>query len=161
MVAVYGGVGYREQKTKLHQGVDLVVACPGRLEDLIAQGDVRLDDVDLVVIDEADRMADMGFLPSVKRLLELTSNSRQTVLFSATLDGDVAVLTQRYQRDPVRHESEVQEDAPGDAEHVFWKVQRADRSGARRRGDHHAPIDHLHPHAPWCRPPGAPARGQA
>ncbi len=127
MVAVYGGVGYREQKTKLHQGVDLVVACPGRLEDLIAQGDVRLDDVDLVVIDEADRMADMGFLPSVKRLLELTSNSRQTVLFSATLDGDVAVLTQRYQRDPVRHESEVQEDAPGDAEHVFWKVQRADR----------------------------------
>ncbi len=127
MVAVYGGVGYGGQKSKLHQGVDVVVACPGRLEDLIAQGDVRLDDVDFVVVDEADRMADMGFLPSVKRILELTSAGRQTVLFSATLDGDVAVLTERYQKDPVRHESEVQQDAPGDMEHVFWKVQRADR----------------------------------
>ena len=125
MVAVYGGVGYGQQ-TRLHQGVDLVVACPGRLEDLIAQGDVELGDVDLVVIDEADRMADMGFLPAVKRILDMTSSERQTVLFSATLDGDVAVLTQRYQSDPVRHESEVQDDAPR-CRARFWKVQRADR----------------------------------
>jgi superfamily II DNA/RNA helicase len=127
MVAVYGGVGYGGQRARLHQGVDLVVACPGRLEDFIAQGDVRLEDVDLVVIDEADRMADMGFLPAVKRILDMTSSRRQTVLFSATLDGDVATLTERYQRDPVRRESDVQQDAPGDAEHVFWKVDRADR----------------------------------
>ena len=127
MVAVYGGVGYGGQRGRLQQGVDLVVACPGRLEDFIAQGDVRLEDVDIVVIDEADRMADMGFLPAVKRILDMTSSRRQTVLFSATLDGDVATLTQRYQHDPVRHESDVQQDAPGDAEHVFWKVNRADR----------------------------------
>jgi superfamily II DNA/RNA helicase len=127
MVAVYGGVSYGSQRSRLQQGVDLLVACPGRLEDLIDQGVVDLRDVDLVVVDEADRMADMGFLPAVKRLLDMTASDRQTILFSATLDGDVAVLTQRYQRDPVRHESEVQEDAPSDVEHHFWKVERTDR----------------------------------
>jgi superfamily II DNA/RNA helicase len=127
MVAVYGGVSYGSQRSRLQQGVDLLVACPGRLEDLIDQGVVDLRDVDLVVVDEADRMADMGFLPAVKRLLDMTSSDRQTVLFSATLDGDVAVLTQRYQRDPVRHESEVQDDAASDVEHHFWKVDRTDR----------------------------------
>jgi superfamily II DNA/RNA helicase len=127
MVAVYGGVSYGSQRSRLQQGVDLLVACPGRLEDLIDQGVVDLRDVDLVVVDEADRMADMGFLPAVKRLLDMTSSDRQTIMFSATLDGDVAVLTQRYQRDPVRHESEVQEDAASDVEHHFWKVERTDR----------------------------------
>ena len=127
MASIYGGVGYGPQKRQLHQGVDLLVACPGRLEDLIAQGDVDLRDVDFVVVDEADRMADMGFLPAVRRLLEMTSRDRQTILFSATLDRDVAVLTQRYQRDPVRHESELQEHAVNDVEHVFWMIDRADR----------------------------------
>ncbi|HEY6629696.1 MAG TPA: DEAD/DEAH box helicase [Acidimicrobiia bacterium] len=127
MASVYGGVSYTPQRRQLHQGVDLLVACPGRLEDLINQGDVDLRDVDVVVVDEADRMADMGFLPAVRRLLEMTSPTRQTILFSATLDGDVAVLTQRYQRDPVRHESDVQEDAESDVEHVFWMIDRADR----------------------------------
>lgn len=128
IVPVYGGVSYGPQRSKLQQGVDLVVACPGRLEDLIAQGTVDLRDVDLVVVDEADRMADMGFLPAVKRILDMTSSDRQTILFSATLDGDVAVLTERYQNNPVRHHSEVQEDAASDAEHHFWKVDRADRT---------------------------------
>jgi superfamily II DNA/RNA helicase len=127
MASVYGGVSYAPQRRQLHQGVDILVACPGRLEDLINQGDVDLRDVDVVVVDEADRMADMGFLPAVRRLLEMTSPTRQTILFSATLDGDVAVLTQRYQRDPVRHESDVQEDAESDVEHVFWMIDRADR----------------------------------
>jgi len=127
MASIYGGVGYGPQRRQLHQGVDLVVACPGRLEDLIAQGDVDLRDVDFVVVDEADRMADMGFLPAVRRLLEMTSRDRQTVLFSATLDRDVAVLTERYQRNPVRHESELQEHAANDVEHVFWMIDRADR----------------------------------
>jgi len=128
IVPVYGGVSYGPQRSKLQQGVDLVVACPGRLEDLIAQGTVDLRDVDVVVVDEADRMADMGFLPAVKRILDMTSSTRQTILFSATLDGDVAVLTQRYQNNPVRHHSDVQEDAASDAEHHFWKVDRADRT---------------------------------
>jgi superfamily II DNA/RNA helicase len=127
IAAVYGGVSYGPQRSRLQQGVDLVVACPGRLEDLIEQGVVNLRDVDLVVVDEADRMADMGFLPAVRRLLDMTSPERQTILFSATLDGDVKVLTERYQRDPVRHHSEVQEDAASDAEHHFWRVDRADR----------------------------------
>ena len=127
LAAVYGGVPYGKQRSRLQQGVDLLVACPGRLEDLIEQGVVDLRDVDLVVVDEADRMADMGFLPAVKRILDMTSRDRQTILFSATLDGDVKVLTERYQRNPVRHLSDVQEDAASDAEHHFWKVERADR----------------------------------
>jgi len=126
-VSVYGGVGYGAQRQALRKGVDVLVACPGRLEDLIQAGDVRLDEVDLVVVDEADRMADMGFLPAVKRLLDATDPERQTVLFSATLDGDVKVVTDRYQRDPVRHEvGDVEPDLTS-ARHVFWKVAHLDR----------------------------------
>jgi superfamily II DNA/RNA helicase/cold shock CspA family protein len=103
------------------------VACPGRLEDLITTRDVNLDEIEIVVIDEADRMADMGFLPSVKRLLDATPTDRQTVLFSATLDGDVKVVTDRYQRNPVRHEvGEVEPDLTT-MRHVFWKVAHPDR----------------------------------
>ena len=101
---VYGGVGYGPQLKALRDGVDIQVACPGRLEDLIDQGAVSLADVDRVVLDEADRMADMGFMPAVRRLLNQTSSNRQTLLFSATLDGDIAKLTRDYQSDPLRHE---------------------------------------------------------
>lgn len=125
---VYGGVGYAGQVTALRRGVDLLVACPGRLEDLISQGLVHLDEVDKVVIDEADRMADMGFLPVVRRLLDQTATPRQTVLFSATLDGDVAQLTADHQRNPVRHE--VGEETPDItvADHVFWLAGTANRT---------------------------------
>lgn len=104
VIAVYGGVGFGPQVTKLKRGVDLMVACPGRLQDLIDQGHVSLDRVDQVVVDEADRMADMGFLPAVRALLDMTSTNRQTVLFSATLDNDVKILRDQYQNDPARHE---------------------------------------------------------
>ena len=126
---VYGGVGYGPQIAALRRGVDILVACPGRLEDLIEQGLVDLRAVDHVVLDEADRMADMGFMPAVRRLLEQTSSDRQTLLFSATLDGDVAKLTRDHQRDPVHHE--VGEDTPDitAARHLFWKVPRAERTG--------------------------------
>ena len=126
---VYGGVGYGPQIAALRRGVDILVACPGRLEDLIERGLVDLGHVDHVVLDEADRMADMGFMPAVRRLLDQTSSDRQTVLFSATLDGDVAKLTRDHQRDPVRHE--VGEDTPDitAARHLFWKVARAERTG--------------------------------
>ena len=125
---VYGGVGYGPQLQALSRGVDILVACPGRLEDLIGQGAVSLSAVDRIVLDEADRMADMGFMPAVRRLLDQTSRRRQTMLFSATLDGDVAKLTRDYQRDPVRHE--VGEDTPDitAATHVFWNVEKADRT---------------------------------
>src|SRR5580704_9738944 len=120
-----GGVGYGPQLKALSRGVDVAVACPGRLGDLIERGSIRLDAVEIVIIDEADRMADMGFLPDVKRLLDLTPSNRQTLLFSATLDGDIDVLVRRYQKDPARHELEVDETSA--AVHLFWKVQSGDR----------------------------------
>jgi superfamily II DNA/RNA helicase len=117
VAAFYGGAGLGPQRTRLRAGCDIVVACPGRLEDLLGTGDASLADVDLVVIDEADRMADMGFLPAVTRLLDQVRSDRQTLLFSATLDGDVDVLVRRYQRNPVRHEVEVPAEQAGRVDH--------------------------------------------
>jgi superfamily II DNA/RNA helicase len=127
VAAVYGGVGYGPQKNALRRGVDVLVATPGRLEDLMAQGAADLGRVDFVVIDEADRMADMGFLPAVRRIVDTTSPRRQTLLFSATLDGDVAVLSRDYQRDPVRHDAGTLHSDSVDADHHFWLVDRNDR----------------------------------
>ena len=127
VLAVYGGVGYGGQKGALLKGIDVLVATPGRLEDLMKQKSVDLSDVDIVVVDEADRMADMGFLPAVRRILDRTSRDRQTLLFSATLDGDIAVLSRDYQRDPVRHEAGTMESETIDARHHFWLVQHHDR----------------------------------
>ncbi|MDQ3932224.1 MAG: DEAD/DEAH box helicase, partial [Actinomycetota bacterium] len=93
----YGGTNLARDLQRLRRGVDIVIACPGRLADLVRRGAVDLGDVRMVVIDEADRMADMGFLPEVTRLLDRTAPDRQTLLFSATLDGDVAVLSRGYQ----------------------------------------------------------------
>ncbi len=135
---VYGGVGYEPQRRALRKGVDVLVACPGRLEDLIAQSVVDLTAVDMVVVDEADRMADMGFLPAVRRILDATSAARQTMLFSATLDGDVAVLTRAYQRDPVRHEVAGVEPEGLAAQHTFESVEshaRLDRVAAVVRSE--------------------------
>ena len=123
----YGGVGYGPQLKALSRGVDVAVACPGRLGDLLERGSIRLDAVEIVVIDEADRMADMGFLPDVRRILDLTPDGRQTLLFSATLDGDIDVLVKRYQNDPTRHEIEVDEDDASAAIHLFWRVSSGDR----------------------------------
>ncbi len=125
---VYGGVGYGNQIKSLKQGIDILVACPGRLEDLIEQGFVNLSHVKHVVLDEADRMADMGFMPSVRRLLDQTNSERQTFLFSATLDKDVAKLTREYQTNPIRHE--IGEETPDikSAHHLFWKITNANKT---------------------------------
>ncbi len=125
--AVFGGVRYQPQRDALRKGVDILVATPGRLEDLIEQGAVNLSDVDLIAVDEADRMADMGFLPDVRRILDQTSDDRQTLLFSATLDGDVGVLIKRYQTNPSRHEVAGVETRITDAEHHFWLVDHHDK----------------------------------
>ena len=127
VAVVYGGVGYGNQVQSLRRGVDILVACPGRLEDLIEQGVVSLDAVEMVVVDEADRMADMGFIPAVRRLLDQTAPDPQTMLFSATLDGDVASLTRDYQHDPVRCEVGDETDDVISADHLFWTVARAGR----------------------------------
>ena len=129
----YGGVGYGKQFDMLRRGVEILVACPGRLEDLIGQGEVDLSRVSHVVLDEADRMADMGFIPAVRRLLDQTSAERQTVLFSATLDGDVAKITREYQYDPVTHT--VGEDTPDvtAAHHRFWAMEKQERAAMAAR----------------------------
>jgi superfamily II DNA/RNA helicase len=128
VASVYGGVGYGEQRKALRLGTDVLIACPGRLADLLEQRACTLDAIEVVVVDEADQMADMGFLPQVKRLLDLTPTNRQTMLFSATLDGQIAVLTQRYQRDPVHHEAVALERTAPEARHAFWRVEQPDRS---------------------------------
>jgi superfamily II DNA/RNA helicase len=127
VVAVYGGAGYEPQRRALRNAVDVLVACPGRLEDLIQHGDVLLDEVEIVVVDEADRMADMGFLPAVKRLLDAVRPDRQTLLFSATLDGEIDVLVKRYQKNPRRHELDDPEHESGEVTHLFWKAERDQR----------------------------------
>ncbi|MEZ5142880.1 MAG: DEAD/DEAH box helicase [Acidimicrobiales bacterium] len=141
----YGGVGFGPQLRALHHGVDIAVACPGRLADLIGQGAIDLGDVEVVVIDEADRMADMGFLPEVRRLLDRCPEDRQTLLFSATLDGDVDVLATRYQRDPVRHEPPHTEGHDG-ADHRWWRVERAERIATTA-----ALVDRVGPTIVFCR----------
>ncbi len=127
LVSIYGGVGMGKQIAALRQGVDVVIATPGRLLDLMDQGEVALDKVDRVVVDEADRMADMGFLPDVRQILDLTSANRQTVLFSATLDRAVEVVTESYQTDPVTHSFGGEEPDITQMSHRFLRVAQPDK----------------------------------
>tara|TARA_A100001037_G_scaffold60667_1_gene52799 strand:+ start:179 stop:1603 length:1425 start_codon:yes stop_codon:yes gene_type:complete len=125
---VYGGVSYGPQRKALANGVDILVACPGRLEDLIEQKELDLEAVQQVVIDEADRMADMGFMPAVKRILDQTSSNRQTILFSATLDRDVEQLKKRYQRDPVLREVGDRTPDIKQAMHTYFVAKKSEKS---------------------------------
>jgi superfamily II DNA/RNA helicase/cold shock CspA family protein len=127
VTAVYGGVGYGPQRKALNNGADIVVACPGRLEDLLDQKALRLDAVEVLVIDEADRMADMGFLPAIRRIVRAASATRQTMLFSATLDGAVRKLIHELDLDCSAHEIEADDEDLADTRHVFWDVPRANR----------------------------------
>ena len=100
---VAGGLAIGKQVSSLERGVDVLIATPGRLEDLIARKACDLRDVEICVLDEADHMADLGFLPVVRRLLDQTAEGGQRLLFSATLDGDVGLLVDRYLTDPAAH----------------------------------------------------------
>jgi superfamily II DNA/RNA helicase len=106
VVAVYGGADMNKQIKALADGVEAIIATPGRLIDLVDRKEVELNGLEIVVVDEADRMADMGFLPQVEWLLRHIDGRHQTLLFSATLDGVVDGLIKRYQHDPVYHEVE-------------------------------------------------------
>ena len=120
VTTVYGGVSYGPQTSALRNGVDVVIACPGRLEDLIASNQCRLDKVQVTVLDEADHMADLGFLPAVKRLLDLTPARGQRLLFSATLDRGVDQIVRKYLDNPVTHAVDPDEaDVPVMTHHVF------------------------------------------
>jgi len=126
VVAVYGGVGYGPQRKALEAGAEVVVACPGRLEDLLSMGALRLDEVRQVVVDEADRMSDMGFLPAVRRLLGQTHPDRQVSLFSATLDDAVGKLAAAVQRQPARLDVGPAGPDPAATRHIVWSVQRTE-----------------------------------
>ncbi len=105
-LTVFGGVGQNPQVSGLRRGVDVVVACPGRLEDLMAQGHLDLGGVQVTILDEADHMADLGFLPAVRRILEKTPQGTQRLMFSATLDAGVDVLVRRFMSSPVTHQAD-------------------------------------------------------
>ena len=120
--AVFGGAGYGPQLRRIGSA-SVVVATPGRLEDLISRRDIDLRAVQIAVLDEADRMADMGFLPAVRKIMDRLPATRQVLLFSATLDGAVSELISRYQRSPVRHDASTPESEP-DIEHVFELIPK-------------------------------------
>lgn len=126
-VAVYGGAPMKTQTNALRRGVEIVIATPGRLIDLIDRKELLLDEVRMVAIDEADQMADMGFLPQVKRIMSGIPPEHQTFLFSATLDGQVGTLVSAYMDDPARHAAEPDNEAVETMEHRFLKVHHMDK----------------------------------
>ncbi len=124
---VYGGVGFDPQRDALRKGVDILVATPGRLIDLIEHRDVQLDAIEVLVLDEADRMLDMGFSPQVQKILYRITRPHQTMLFSATLDGAIKRIVDRYLADPVAHEVESDEPTVEQMEHRFFYVHQLDK----------------------------------
>jgi len=124
---IFGGVGQNPQIDALRNGVDVVVACPGRLEDLITQGHCKLDRIEIAVLDEADHMADLGFLPGVKRLLDRAPDDCQHMLFSATLDKGIDVIVKRYLHNPVTHSVDSEQSPVNTMTHHVLHVATADR----------------------------------
>ncbi len=129
---VFGGVGQNPQVKALAPGVDVLIACPGRLEDLIGQGFCDLSGVEITVLDEADHMADLGFLPAVKRLLDRTPQTGQRMLFSATLDNGVDVLVKRYLTSPVTHSVDPAVAPVSTMTHHVFSVSAADKPAVVR-----------------------------
>ena len=125
--AIYGGSPIEKQIEALKQGVDFVGATPGRLIDLLERGDISVTSVEKIVIDEADRMADMGFMPQVEWILRQVELDHQTLLFSATLDGMVSGLISRYQQEPAMHEVESREVTVAEMQHRFIAVHEMDQ----------------------------------
>ncbi|MGA7418000.1 MAG: DEAD/DEAH box helicase [Acidimicrobiales bacterium] len=127
LVAVYGGADIDRQVKKLRRGVDVIIATPGRLIDLGDRGELTVADIETLVLDEADRMADMGFMPQVEWVLRRLERDHQTLLFSATLDGAVDRLVSRYLTNPVKHEVASPQTTVEEMEHRFLHVHQMDR----------------------------------
>jgi superfamily II DNA/RNA helicase len=125
--ACYGGAPMERQIKALRRGVDVIVATPGRLIDLGDRGELSVADVEILVLDEADRMCDMGFMPQVEWVLRRLEKPHQTLLFSATLDRDVDQLVKRYLKDPVRHEVVSESQTVEEMEHRFLAVHQMDK----------------------------------
>src|SRR4051812_46364415 len=130
---VFGGVGQNPQVQALAGGIDVLIACPGRLEDLIGQGHADLGAVEITILDEADHMADLGFLPGVKRLLDRTPKVGQRLLFSATLDNGVDVLVKRYLSNPTTHSVDPAVAPVATMTHHVFQVQSADKAEVVRQ----------------------------
>ncbi|GAC86246.1 putative ATP-dependent RNA helicase, partial [Gordonia paraffinivorans NBRC 108238] len=128
VTTVFGGVKQARQEQAFRRGVDIVVACPGRLEDLMRQGIVRLDEVEITVIDEADHMADLGFLPVVTKILAATPSDGQRMLFSATLDNGVDKLAKRFLDNPVMHSVDSAESPVAAMTHHVFEVSSAGKA---------------------------------
>lgn len=124
---IFGGVGQNPQVTALKKGVDIVIACPGRLEDLMGQGYADLSAVEVTVLDEADHMADLGFLPGVRRIMDKTPQSGQRLLFSATLDKAIDVLVKRFLSQPVTHEADSAQSPVATMHHHVLHLTREQR----------------------------------
>jgi superfamily II DNA/RNA helicase len=127
LATIYGGTGMDSQIKALHRPVDVVVATPGRLIDLQQRGDLHLDAIEILVLDEADRMADMGFLPPVEWVLRRLTTAHQTMLFSATLDGEIDYLVRHYLTDPVEHDVAESVATNVEMEHRFLAVHQMDK----------------------------------
>ncbi len=126
-LAIYGGANIEEQIKAIKRGIDIIVATPGRMIDLLEREEISLQSLEMVVLDEADRMADMGFLPQVEWILRRVERNHQTLLFSATLDGVVNTLIQRYQSNPIMHEVEAKEITVEEMTHRFLHVHERDK----------------------------------
>ena len=144
-------MGARPQIAALRAGVDIVIACPGRLADHVRPATLHLDAVEITVLDEADHMADLGFLPVVRRLLDRTPAGGQRLLFSATLDAGVDVLVRRYLTDPVTHSVDSALSPVATMTHHVLHVRHDDRLPvlvdlAAAPGSHAG----VHPHQAGC-----------
>ncbi|MDN3494795.1 DEAD/DEAH box helicase, partial [Planococcus sp. APC 4015] len=128
VTTIFGGVSQRPQEQALKSGVDIIVACPGRLEDLMKQGYAKLDAIEITVLDEADHMADLGFLPGVTRILAATPQGGQRMLFSATLDRGVDSLVRRFLANEVRHEVDEESVPQGVMTHRVFVTSNDEKS---------------------------------
>ena len=124
---IFGGVGMAGQVSALRNGIDVLVACPGRLEDHVKQGHCKLGSVEITVLDEADHMSDLGFLPAVRRILDATPEHSQRMLFSATLDNAVDVIVRRYLHRPVTHSVDSEQSPVVEMAHHVLHVTNDDR----------------------------------
>ncbi|MGW1178369.1 DEAD/DEAH box helicase [Kitasatospora sp. NPDC002543] len=130
ITTVVGGMSINRQSNAVRRGTEVLVATPGRLDDLIGRGDVKLSDVAITVLDEADQMADMGFLPQVSKLLEQVAEGGQRMLFSATLDRNVDRLVKRFLTDPVTHSVDPSAGAVTTMDHHVLQLEQADKASA-------------------------------
>jgi ATP-dependent RNA helicase RhlE len=121
-VAIFGGVGYGNQRSELKRGVDIIVATPGRLMDYLKEGAIRLNDITILVLDEVDRMLDMGFLPVVKDIIARCPRERQTLFFSATVPPEIAAVAAFALRNPARIEVGVNRSAAASVNHALYPV---------------------------------------